>query len=106
MPLSELTIRHARITCKNYTVGDFDGLSLGASLKSALRMEQLPELLSKIRNYGGHLQTKLGLRLLLLTGVRTGELRYATPDQFDLEKQLWVIPPEVVKQLQVKMRRP
>ncbi|WP_256579986.1 MULTISPECIES: tyrosine-type recombinase/integrase [unclassified Pseudomonas] len=71
-----------------------------------LRMEQLPELLSRIRNYGGQLQTKLGLRLLLLTGVRTGELRYATPDQFDLEKQLWVIPPEVVKQLQVQMRKP
>lgn len=48
----------------------------------------------------------MGLRLLLLTGVRTGELRYATPDQFDLEKQLWVIPPEVVKQLQAKMRKP
>lgn len=70
-----------------------------------LLMEQLPELLSKIRSYGGHLQTKLGLRLLLLTGVRTGELRYATSDQFDLEKQLWIIPPEVVKQLQLKMRK-
>lgn len=70
-----------------------------------LLMEQLPELLTTIRKYGGHLQTKLGLRLLLLTGVRTGELRYATPDQFDLEKQLWVIPPEVVKQLQLKMRK-
>lgn len=45
------------------------------------------------------------MRLLLLTGVRTGELRYATPDQFDLDKQLWVIPPEVVKQLQLKMRK-
>lgn len=68
-------------------------------------MEQLPELLAKIRQYGGQLQTKLGLRLLLLTGVRTGELRYATPDQFDLEKQLWIVPPEVVKQLQLKMRK-
>ncbi|WP_372339943.1 Arm DNA-binding domain-containing protein [Pseudomonas sp. P7548] len=28
MPLSEFTIRHARITGKNYTLGDFDGLSL------------------------------------------------------------------------------
>ena len=48
----------------------------------------------------------LGLRLLLLTGVRTGELRLATPDQFDLEKRLWVIPAEVVKQLQLAMRKP
>ena len=28
MPLSEFTIRHARITGKNYSLGDFDGLSL------------------------------------------------------------------------------
>ena len=51
------------------------------------------------------MQTQLGLRLLLLTGVRTGELRLATPDQFDLDRSLWIIPPEVVKQLQVDMRR-
>lgn len=30
--------------------------------------------------------------LLLLTGVRTGELRYATQDQFDLNRGLWLIP--------------
>lgn len=40
-----------------------------------------------------------------MTGIRTGELRQATPDQFDLERGLWVIPPEVVKQLQVSMRK-
>lgn len=28
MPLSKLTIRHARATGKNYTLGDFNGLSL------------------------------------------------------------------------------
>jgi hypothetical protein len=28
MPLSEFTVRHARTTGKNYTLGDFDGLSL------------------------------------------------------------------------------
>jgi len=62
-----------------------------------LRMEELPTFLHTLRNYGGHESTKLGLRLLLLTGVRTGELRLATPDQFDLEQGLWVIPPQVVK---------
>jgi integrase len=44
------------------------------------------------------LNTQLGLRLLLLTGVRTGELRYATPDQFDLERGLWIIPVVRLKQ--------
>lgn len=70
-----------------------------------LRMAELPKLLQRVRKYRGRLRTQLGLRLLFLTGVRTGELRQATPDQFDLEKGLWTIPPEVVKQLQTDMRR-
>lgn len=70
-----------------------------------LRMDELPQLLNRLRGYHGGQQTLLGIWLLLLTGVRTGELRLATPDQFDLERRLWVIPPEVVKQLQLKMRR-
>ncbi|MNM87316.1 putative prophage CPS-53 integrase [compost metagenome] len=70
-----------------------------------LRMEDLPKLLQRLRKYRGRLRTQLGLRLLCLTGVRTGELRLATPDQFDLDKGLWIIPPDVVKQLQVDMRR-
>lgn len=70
-----------------------------------LRMEELPGMLQQLRNYPGRLQTQLGLRLLLLTGVRTGELRLATPDQFDLAAALWIIPPEVVKQLQLGMRK-
>lgn len=71
-----------------------------------LRIDELPGLMVALRNYGGASQTRLGLRLLLLTGVRTGELRLATPDQFDLEKRLWAIPAEVVKQLQLAMRKP
>jgi integrase len=71
-----------------------------------LRMDEFPALMAALRNYGGANQTRLGLRLLLLTGVRTGELRLATPDQFDLEKRLWIIPAEVVKQLQLAMCKP
>jgi integrase len=32
------------------------------------------------------------LRLVMLTGVRTGELSFANPDQFDLDRGLWMIP--------------
>ncbi len=70
-----------------------------------LRMEELPALLQSLRGYGGQELTKMGLRLLLLTGVRTGELRQAVPEQFDLERGLWIIPPVIVKQLQLKLRR-
>ena len=70
-----------------------------------LRMPELPKLLQRVRSYRGRLQTQLGLRLLFLTGVRTGELRLATPDQFHLDQGLWIIPPELVKQLHVDMRK-
>lgn len=63
-----------------------------------LRMPQLPAMLQTLRKYRGRLNTQLGLRLLLLTGVRTGELRFATPDQFDLDRGLWNIPVERLKQ--------
>jgi integrase len=69
-----------------------------------LPMDELPELLQALRGYRGMAQTRSGLWLLLLTGVRTGELLHATPDQFDLEQGLWIIPSENVKQLQRKIR--
>ncbi|MBY4674797.1 tyrosine-type recombinase/integrase [Burkholderia multivorans] len=70
-----------------------------------LRMHELPKLLQRVRKYRGRLRTQLGIRFLFLTGVRTGELRLATPDQFHLDQGLWIIPPEIVKQLQLDMRR-
>ncbi|OGA61302.1 MAG: integrase [Burkholderiales bacterium RIFCSPHIGHO2_01_FULL_64_960] len=69
-----------------------------------LRMHELPAFLGTLRAYGGETKTQLGLWLLLLTGVRTGELRLAMRDQFDLEQGLWIIPAEVVKQLQQPLR--
>lgn len=69
-----------------------------------LRMTALPELLQKLRKHRGRLNTQLAIRLLLLTGVRTGELRFATPDQFDLDKGLWMIPVERLKQRKMLTR--
>lgn len=70
-----------------------------------LRLSELPEFLQLLRKYPGRLKTQLGVRLLFLTGVRTGELRLATPDQFHLDDGLWIIPPDVVKQLELKAQR-
>lgn len=70
-----------------------------------LRMEQIPAFLQTLRSYRGQSITQLGLRLLILTGVRTGELRSAVPEQFDLDRGLWIIPPVIVKQLQVRQRK-
>lgn len=71
-----------------------------------LHLHELPGFLQKLRLYNPRgWQTQLSIRLLLLTGVRTGELRLATPDQFDLDRGLWIIPPQIVKQLQDEMRK-
>lgn len=40
------------------------------------------------------LQTKCAIKIILLTGVRTAELRLATVDEFDFENSLWTIPAE------------
>lgn len=55
----------------------------------------------RLQDWPGSDLTKLALRLLALTFVRTIELRRATWDQFDLANALWSIPPS-----SMKMRRP
>lgn len=44
------------------------------------------------------LQTKHAIKIILLTGVRTAELRLATFDEFDMEQSLWTIPRIIQKQ--------
>jgi integrase len=70
-----------------------------------LQIEDLQDLLQALRSYPGTQAVQMGLRLLLLTGVRTGELRQATRNQFDLTQGLWTIPAMHVKQLHAKMRK-
>jgi len=64
---------------------------------AALPASELPSFLHKIDEYDGELQTKLALRLLALTFVRTNELRGATWDEIDLDKAEWIIPAERMK---------
>ncbi len=68
---------------------------------SYLEAKELPEFLSKLENYDGERQTKLAFKLLLLTFVRTGELRGAKWEEIDFEKSEWRIPAE-----RMKMRTP
>ncbi|QIQ21480.1 tyrosine-type recombinase/integrase [Zophobihabitans entericus] len=92
---------------KDNPVSDLDVLALPQKPtlhNPFLKMSELPEFLQALRQYDGLRQTQLGIRLLLLTGVRTGELREAKPEHFDLENALWNVPPETVKQLKRKVR--
>ncbi|WP_406867598.1 tyrosine-type recombinase/integrase [Paraburkholderia fungorum] len=61
----------------------------------------LPELLRKIDAYQGEPETRLALRFLNLTFVRTIELRHAEWSEIDIDRAEWRIPAE-----KMKKRRP
>ena len=65
----------------------------------SLPREELPEFLRLVDTYEktGRKLTKLAIELLLLTFVRSGELRGARWEEFDLEGRLWRIPGERMK---------
>jgi integrase len=63
--------------------------------------KELPALLRAINAYPHAHDLRLGLRLLMLTGVRPSELREAHWEEFDLANGLWAIPAE-----RMKKRRP
>jgi len=66
-----------------------------------LKPNELPEYLGKLDVYDGATQTRLALKFLLLTFVRTAELRGAAWAEIDLDKAEWRIPAE-----RMKMRDP
>jgi integrase len=55
--------------------------------------KELPDLLRKIEVYQGTHVTRLAMKLLALTFVRTSELIKAKWSEFDLEGARWDIPP-------------
>ncbi|AYH05105.1 tyrosine-type recombinase/integrase [Pectobacterium parmentieri] len=63
--------------------------------------DELPDFLRALSTYSGSKVTQLATRILMLTGVRTIELRQAEWKEFDFEKRLWEVPKE-----RMKMRRP
>lgn len=66
-----------------------------------LDAKELPQLLRKIEGYQGTPFTRLAMKLMALTFVRTGELIGARWEEFDLKAQEWRIPAE-----RMKMRTP
>lgn len=69
-----------------------------------LRQHELKEFLAALRDAELKEYTRSAIRLLLLTGVRTIELRSATIDQFDFDAALWTVPAGTVKQLKKMIR--
>lgn len=59
--------------------------------------KEFKEFLREFENFKGHTVTKLALKFLILTFVRSGELRGARWEEFDFEKNEWRIPAERMK---------
>jgi integrase len=64
---------------------------------TALKREELPDFLEALDHYEGSIITKLAIQFILLTFVRTNELRYAQWAEFNLERKEWVIPAKRMK---------
>ena len=62
-----------------------------------LKADELPEYIEKLEAYDGHILTRLALKFLLLTFVRSAELRGATWSEVDFTKAEWRIPAERMK---------
>ena len=81
--------------------GDLGGVlkARKTSHRPSLGRDELPGFLRDLESYEkrGRLLTKLAIKLLVLTYVRSGELRGATWDEFDVEERLWRIPASRMK---------
>ena len=62
-----------------------------------LSRKDLPEFMKSLGSYGGYRTTVIAMHVLLLTFVRTVELRAAEWSEFDLDASEWRIPAERMK---------
>ncbi|MFV8867341.1 tyrosine-type recombinase/integrase [Serratia fonticola] len=62
-----------------------------------LTESELPEFMQALSNYQGSMLTKYATQLLILTGVRTIELRGAEWSEFDFDNTVWEVPKERMK---------
>lgn len=65
-----------------------------------LSAEELHYFVRDLETYTGSIITKNATKIVMLTGVRTQEMRFAKWDEVDLESGIWEIPSE-----RMKMRR-
>lgn len=75
---------------------------IGGSEKPSERFLSIEEIKTLWRFLDGDknqmaMQTKIAIKIMLLTGVRTAELRLAQWSEFDFEQSLWTIPAAHVK---------
>lgn len=94
----------ARKLCEHDIAADLKGAVMRPRVRNhpGLAQAELPRLVKAIRGYGQRSRftgpaTAIAIELLLLTFVRTAELRFATWEEIDLERGLWSIKGERMK---------
>jgi integrase len=60
--------------------------------RPAVALEEVPALIKAIDGYGGDAVTKLGLKLMLHTFLRTSEMIGAEWSEFDMAAAVWIVP--------------
>ncbi|GMV00402.1 MAG: tyrosine-type recombinase/integrase [Burkholderiaceae bacterium] len=68
---------------------------------ASIRQTELPVFLRRLDAYQGHASTLAIVRMILWTACRTGEVRGARVEEFDLQRRTWTIPAR-----RMKKRRP
>lgn len=63
----------------------------------ALERKDLGDFLRKLAEYPGRPETRIAVKLLMLTAARTIELRGAQWTEFDMDNAVWTIPAERMK---------
>lgn len=66
-----------------------------------LNVEEIPAFLTELNKYSGSMITRIATKLLMITSLRTIELRTTECADIDFDKGIWQIPAE-----RMKMRRP
>lgn len=54
-----------------------------------LSAEELPDFLKSLESYTGSILTKNAAKIVMLTGVRTQEMRFAGWDEINFERAVW-----------------
>ncbi len=65
--------------------------------RAALQEHELPEFMKLMKTADIHPTTKMALEFVILTAARSGEVRFATWDEVDLDDGVWRIPAERMK---------
>jgi integrase len=68
-----------------------------ANHQRSLPINMMASFIDAINKDSAHPVVKLGLKLLLLTMTRTGEVRYGRWEEVDFDKRIWLIPAERMK---------